>query len=336
VHEFFKTLRALRDAGKSIVLITHKLREVLDVTDRITVLHQGLVAGCIETKDATPETLARLMVGREVLPSVQKNQAKPGDTILQVENLIVQDDLGQGAVASLSFEVRAGEILGIAGVEGNGQTELVEAITGLRPASGGRVLMNGQDISGLPPQALYRRGLAHVPEDRHKVGMVLDLTLAENSILGVHRALQFRGILDKILWSRVYPYTRSLIENFSILASNLRAPAKSLSGGNQQKLILAREFEKKPSLVVAVQPTRGLDVSATQYIRDRLVSLRDQGKAVLLVSADLDEIFQLSDRIAVLCEGRFMGLAAPEELDSEKIGLMMGGMAVPAQAARQT
>ena len=329
VDEFFKTLRALSDKGVAIVLITHKLKEVIDVTEWITVLHQGEVAGHIPTAEATPEILARLMIGREALPSVQKSPTQPGGPILDVGNLSVGNDLAESSITDLSFQVRAGEVFGIAGVEGNGQTELVEAITGLRSVAGGHILMDGQDIVGLSPRALYRRGLAHVPEDRRRVGMVLDFTLAENGILGVHRTFRFHGILDKILWSKVYAYTRDLIDNFSILVSDVRTLAKNLSGGNQQKLVLAREFEKRPSLVVAVQPTRGLDVAATQYIRSQLLNLRDQGKAILLVSADLDEIFQLSDRIAVLYEGRFTGVASPEELDPERIGLMMGGMDTP-------
>jgi simple sugar transport system ATP-binding protein len=338
VNEFFKTLKTLRDAGKSIIIITHKLKEILDVTDRVTVLRQGNNAGHIETKEATPEILARMMVGHDVLPSVEKKPAQPGAPILKITNLSVKDQLGLHSIEKLSFEVRAGEILGIAGVEGNGQTELVEAITGLRPIESGEISVNGSNIAGLGPRQLYQKGLAHVPEDRRRVGMVLDFSLAENSILGVHREKRFKGLWGKILWGKVSTHTRELIQKFSIVASDVRAPAKSLSGGNQQKLVCAREFDKRPSLVVAAQPTRGLDIQATQYIRDQLVRLRDTGKAVLLVSADLEEIFQLSDRIAVIYEGRFMGIAKPEALDRQRIGLMMGGVsspeAVTSEAAR--
>ncbi|RMF83481.1 MAG: ATP-binding cassette domain-containing protein [Nitrospinota bacterium] len=208
--------------------------------------------------------------------------------------------------------------------------------TGLRPVAEGHILLQGREITGLPPRLRYRQGLAHIPGDRRNIGMVLDFSVAENSILGVHRARRFRGFLGKISWSRVYAYTRTLIEHFSIMAADIRAPARSLSGGNQQKLVLARELGKHPGFVVAVQPTQGLDVAATQYIRDQLIHLRDQGKAVLLVSADLDEIFQLSDRLAVLYKGRFMGVFTPESLDAQQVGLMMGGMPLPASTGDRT
>jgi len=330
VHDFFKTLRVLRDASKSIIIITHKLKEILDVTDRVTVLRQGHNAGQIETKDATPGILARMMVGHDVLPSIEKTPAQPGAPILKISNLSVTDPSGFRSIENLSLEVHAGEILGIAGVEGNGQTELVEAITGLRERESGDIIVNGSNIAGLGPRQLYQRGLAHVPEDRRRIGMVLDFSLSENSILGIHREKRFKGFWGKILWGKVGEHTRELIKKFSIVASDVKVPARSLSGGNQQKLVCAREFDKNPSLVVAAQLTRGLDIQATQYIRDQLVRLRDQGKAVLLVSADLEEIFQLSDRIAVIYEGKFMGIAKPEELDRERIGLMMGGVNAPA------
>jgi simple sugar transport system ATP-binding protein len=326
VNEFFKVLRALRNAGKSIILITHKLKEILDVTDRVTVLRQGQNAGQIETKDATPEILARMMVGHDVLSSIQKKAAQPGQAILKIAQLEVKDNLDLPAVQNLSFEVRTGEILGIAGVEGNGQTELVEAITGLRSVSQGTIFFNEKNIVGLDPRQLYRDGLAHIPEDRRRIGMVLEFSIAENSILGVHHERRFHGFWGKLLWIKVRQYTREIIQKFSIVASDVQAPAKSLSGGNQQKLVCGREFEKHPSLIVAAQPTRGLDISATQYIRDQLVKLRDEGKAILLVSADLDEIYHLSDRIAVIYEGQFMGIAPPSELDRGRIGLMMGGL----------
>jgi simple sugar transport system ATP-binding protein len=327
VTEFFKTLRALRASGKSIVLITHKLKEILDVTDRVTVLRQGQNVGQIETAEATPQRLARLMVGRDLLPSIEKKPAQPGPAVLSVSGLWVDDDRRLPAVKDLSLKVFAGEILGIAGVEGNGQAELVEAITGLRPIARGQIAIHGKNIRGLGPRELYRAGLAHVPADRRRVGMILDFSLSENSILGLQREAPYRGRWGRVRWSCIREYTRRLIEKFSILASDVRAPARSLSGGNQQKFVCAREFEKRPGLVVAAQPTRGLDISATQYIRDQLVRLRDDGKAVLLVSADLDEIFQLSDRIAVMYEGRFVDIVLPEELDRERIGLLMGGMA---------
>jgi simple sugar transport system ATP-binding protein len=330
VEELFQTLRALRSAGKTVVLITHKLKEVLALTDRITVLQQGQVAGHLQTADATPQRLARLMVGRDTLPMTAKPPVQPAAPLLQVQGLRVCDEGATPVIVDLSFDVHAGEILGIAGVEGNGQTELVEAITGLRPVAGGRIFLHGRDITGLSPRALYERGLAHVPADRHQVGLVLDFTVAENSILGRHHSAPFRGGLGQLSWSSIYTYVRHLIGQFAIVVADVRLPARSMSGGNQQKLILARELGKQPDFVVAVHPTRGLDVVATQYIREQLLRLRAQGKAVLLVSADLDEIFSLSDRIAVLYNGQCMGIAPPDTLDAQQVGLMMGGLALPA------
>jgi simple sugar transport system ATP-binding protein len=330
VEELFQTLRAVRSAGKTVVLITHKLKEVLALTDRITVLQQGQVAGHLQTADATPQRLARLMVGRETLPMTAKGPVQRAAPLLQVQDLRVCDERTMPVIVDLSFDVHAGEILGIAGVEGNGQTELVEAITGLRPVAGGHIFLHGQDITGLSPRALYKRGLAHVPADRHRVGLVLDFTVAENSILGRQHSGQFRAGVLGLSWSSIYAYARHLIAQFAIVVADVCLPARSLSGGNQQKLILARELGKQPDFVVAVQPTRGLDVAATQYIRAQLLRLREQGKAVLLVSADLDEIFSLSDRIAVLYNGQCMGIASPDTLDVQQIGLMMGGLALPA------
>jgi simple sugar transport system ATP-binding protein len=329
VEEFFQTLRTLRSAGKTVVLITHKLKEVLAVTDRITVLQQGQVAGHPRTADATPQSLVRLMVGRDMPPATPRPLVRHGAAILRVQDLHVSDERSRPVIVELSFAVHAGEILGLAGVEGNGQTELVEALTGLRPVAAGGIFLHGQDIAGLPPRLLYRQGLAHVPADRHTVGLVLDFTVAENSILGLQRSKRFKGPLGHLGWSRIYAYAQRLLAQFAIVAADVRVPARSLSGGNQQKLVLARELGKKPSFVVAVQPTRGLDIAATQYIREQLLRLREQGKAILLVSADLDEIFHLSDRIAVLYNGRCMGIAAPEALDMQRIGLMMGGIALP-------
>jgi simple sugar transport system ATP-binding protein len=330
VEELFQTLCALRSVGKTVVLITHKLKEVLALTDRITVLQQGQIVGHLQTAEATPQSLARLMVGRETLPMTAKPPVQRAAPLLQVQGLRVCDERATPVIVDLSFDVHAGEILGIAGVEGNGQTELVEAITGLRPVAGGRMFLHGQDITGLSSRVLYERGLAHVPADRHQVGLVLDFTVAENSILGRQHSRLFCGGLGHLSWSGIYAYARQLIGQFAIVVADVRLPARSMSGGNQQKLILARELGKQPDFVVAVHPTRGLDVVATQYIRAQLLRLRAQGKAVLLVSADLDEIFALSDRIAVLYNGQCMGTASPDTLDVQQVGLMMGGLALPA------
>jgi len=331
VNELFQTLRRLKEAGKTIIFITHKLKEVLEITDRISVLRGGRLMATVSTSEATPQKLATLMVGRELLPSISiERRAAPAQVLLKVEGLRVKNDLGGLAIKDLSFEVRAGEIFGIAGVEGNGQTELVEALTGLRAWEGGQVMMNSKAIKGLGPRALYQQGLGHIPEDRRRLGLVLEMNVAENGILGIQRTRQFRGPLGKLSWRKIYNYVGKVIRRFAVQTPSLKTPAKSLSGGNQQKLIIGRELSKEPRLVVAAQPTRGLDVAATRYIRDLLVQMRDAGKAILLVSADLDEIMQLSDRVGVMYEGRFVGILEAEQLEREKIGLMMGGMAVEA------
>lgn len=344
VDELFKLLRRLKEEGKAIVLITHKLREVGAITDRVVVLRKGEVVGDVRTADVTKEELARLMVGKAVesraaravelsteeIPAHDAHQAAGarGPGVLHVEGLTVAGDTKPVAVRDLSFDVYAGEIFGIAGVEGNGQTELVEALTGLRPAVKGAATIHGKNVLGLDPRRIYRMGVAHIPEDRWVLGLVLPFTLAENAILGVHRWPQFRGPLSVLRWGRIRSHVRSLMERFEIQASGPDAPAKSLSGGNQQKLIVGRELAKDPAIVIASQPTRGLDVGAAQYIRDTLVGMRDRGRAILLVSADLDEVLALSDRVAIMYEGRFMAVARPEELDRGKIGMLMGGVGV--------
>ncbi len=324
----FKALRRLRDAGKSIIFITHKLREVLEIADRIVVMRRGRVVGEVPREKAEPRMLARMMVGREVFLKIEKTPAKPGRVVLKVEDLWVKSDVGGWAVRGVSFEVRAGEIFGIAGVEGNGQAELVQAITGLRRVERGRVYLLGQDVTNLPPSTLYRMGLAHIPEDRQLMGLVLDMSVVENSILGMHRWPRFLGRLGKVRWGEAVEHAKKIIEDYDVIAPSLRSPVKFLSGGNQQKLLVGRELSKKPKLIVAAQPTRGLDVAATEYIRRLLVKLRDEGHAVLLVSADTDEVLQLSDRVAVMYAGRFTAVTTPEELTEEKLGLLMGGMEV--------
>jgi len=323
--ELFKTLKILKQQGRTIIFITHKLKEALETTDRITVLRRGKVVGTVETSQATPEMLAGMMVGREVSFRIEKKPASIGDPILTVEDLWVRSDLGGWAVKGVSFTVHAGEIFGIAGVEGNGQTELVEAIAGLRRAERGRVLLMGSDVTNRDPRHLYRLGLAHIPEDRHRLGLVLDMNVAENSILGMQRNGSFTGRLLSIKWRNVLSHASKIVSEFEVLTPSLKTPVKSLSGGNQQRLVVGREISKQPRVIIAAQPTRGLDVAGTEYIRRLLAKLRDEGKAVLLVSADLDEVLELSDRVAVMYEGEFMGVARPEELTEEQIGLMMGG-----------
>jgi ABC-type uncharacterized transport system ATPase subunit len=326
VEELFRVLRQLKSQGKTIIFISHKLNEVMEITDRVTVIRRGEVIGTVNTSEATPQLLARMMVGRDVVLRLEKPPAQPGKSILRVENLWVKGDRGEDAVRGLSFEVRAGEIFGIAGVEGNGQTELIEAITGLRKVEKGKVLMEDKDVTGKSPKELYDLGMAHIPEDRTHMGLVLDMTVTENSILGLHWRKKFQRFRGVIHWGKARKHARNLIEKFDILAPGTEAPAKSLSGGNQQKLIVAREVSKEPILIIASQPTRGVDVASTEYIRNYLIKLRTEGKAVLLVSADLDEVLQLSDRMGIMYEGEFMGVVKPEEVTIEEIGMMMGGI----------
>jgi simple sugar transport system ATP-binding protein len=342
VDELFLLLRRLRDAGTSIILITHKLKEVQSVTDRIVVLRHAELVGDVKTSTATTERLAQLMVGKaiegestavelsaEQLPrtGARSKPGSSGESILHVADLVAKGNTGDVAVDGLSFDVHAGEILGIAGVEGNGQSELVECLTGLRRAVSGIATIKGVDILGKDPREIYRLGVAHIPEDRWKLGLVLPFTLAENAILGVHRWKEFRGPLSFLRWGKINRHVRELMDRFEIQATGPNAPAKSLSGGNQQKLIVGRELAKNPAIVVASQPTRGLDIGAAKYIRDLLVEMRNNGRAILLVSADLDEVLALADRLAIMYEGRFMTECAPTDLNRQQIGMLMGGVA---------
>jgi ABC-type uncharacterized transport system ATPase subunit len=345
VDELFALLRRLRDSGTSIILITHKLKEVQSITDRIVVLRHGEMVGDVRTADATTERLAQLMVGRTLeeestavelsadeLPRGRKpaTTERTGEGVLHVVDLQVRGNTGDIAVEGLTFDVFGGEIFGIAGVEGNGQTELVESLTGLRVPISGMATINGVNILGKDPREIYRLGVAHVPEDRWRLGLVLPFTLAENAILGVHRWSEFRGPLSFLRWGKINEHVRRLMERFDIQATGPSAPAKSLSGGNQQKLIVGRELAKDPAIIVAAQPTRGLDIGAAKYIRDLLVEMRNNGRAILLVSADLDEVLALADRMAIMYEGRFMTECCPDELNREQIGMLMGGVAVTA------
>ena len=323
VDELFPILRKLAKQGKSVVFITHKLREILEVTDRVTVLRQGRVVAVRETRGTTVEELAQLMTGEAVVARAQRSARPPGETVLRVESLRVLGPEGRPAVDGVSFAVRSGEIFAIAGVQGNGQSELVEALVGLRPWTGEAELV-GQSLRGKKPAQIAALGLAHIPEDRHALGLILDFSVVENAVLG-----QLRPFLDPlggVRWRKALRFAQDLLAKFSVQARGVRAPARSLSGGNQQKLLVGRELSKTPKLLIANQPTRGLDVAATRYIRDLLLRLRDEGLAILLVSADLEEIFELADRVAVMYRGAFTGVHPVEELDRERIGLLMGGV----------
>jgi ABC-type uncharacterized transport system ATPase subunit len=324
VAEMFAILRGLREQGKTIIIITHKLAEVLALSDNITVMRDGKVVGNLPTSEATAEGLARLMVGREVLLRVKKDEAKPRDAVLSVRGLTLLGVEGNPILDDVSFEVRGGETLGIAGVEGNGQTELIEILAGLRKPTDGDVLLEGKGIDELDPRQRKLRGIAHIPEDRHRRGLLLTFDLAGNSILGVHRNHPISGavLLNKDV---IVERAERLVREYDVRPPRITLPARALSGGNQQKLIVAREFDIKPRLVLVAQPTRGVDIGATEFIHRKLIELRDAGAAVLLVSAELDEVLSLSDRVVVIYEGRLVGEVDPKSVSEEEIGLMMTG-----------
>lgn len=324
VEELYAILHALRDQGHTIIFITHKLREVLNICDRVTVLRDGKVVGTQSTRGVTEAALASMMVGREVMLRVEKPPVTPGPAVLQVRNLRARNNRGLVALDGVSFEVRAGEVVGMAGVEGNGQTELAEVVTGLRRAESGHVLIDGQDLTNRHPGDLFRAGVAHIPEDRHQRGLVLDFSLLENLLLGFQDTPPYaRG--PELDYDVARSTAKRLLADFDVRAPGSDTMARTLSGGNQQKVILAREFERRPKLLVAAQPTRGLDVGATEFVRQQLVRQRSEGKAVLLISSDLTEIMDLSDRIIVMFEGRIQGEVAAAEANEEVLGLLMAG-----------
>jgi ABC-type uncharacterized transport system ATPase subunit len=323
----FRILRQLQEQGKTIVLITHKLREIMAITENVSVMRQGTMVATRETAKTSVEELAELMVGRRVLLHVEKGEARPGDVKLAVRNLTVKDSRGVTMVDDVSFDVRGGEIVGIAGVAGNGQSELIEAVSGIRRAVSGSVMLDGKpiDIIGIAdPGELRDRGLAHVPEDRHHVGLVLAFEENENSILGYHDESQYaKGMLLDL--DAIRNDAKAKIEKYDIRPPNCRLRTANFSGGNQQKIVLAREMEQDPGVLVVGQPTRGVDVGAIEFIHRRLIDMRDQGKAVLLISVELDEIRSLSDRILVMFAGRVVGERGPEATEGE-LGLLMAGV----------
>jgi ABC-type uncharacterized transport system ATPase subunit len=332
--ELFKIMRSLVERGKSIIFITHKLREVLDVADRITVLRRGAVVGTTTPAEADRNTLATMMVGREVVLEVEKQESKAGEVVLDVQGLVVASERRQVAVDGVSFEVRTGEILGIAGVQGNGQTELVEALTGLRPTLQGSIRLLGQEVSRAVPRRITELGSAHVPEDRQRDGLVLSMPVADNLVLQTYYQAPFAQ--GKVLQERVIVDTAMrLIEQFDIRTPGPLVLTGSLSGGNQQKVIVAREFSRPIRLLIASQPTRGLDVGSIEYIHKRIVEKRDEGCAVLLVSPELDEILELSDRIAVMYRGKMVAILPAEQATKEYVGLLMAGVTVE-QAGKPT
>lgn len=322
VEEFFQILRRMKEQGKTIIIITHKLEEVLAISDEVTVMRDGKSVGHTMTADTNAKDLARMIVGRDVLLQVEKTDANAKDTVLQVNALTVKGKHGT-AVDGVTFNVRAGEIVGIAGIEGNGQTELIEAIAGLMKTSEGTIEFEGKNVTGANARRLKEMGIAHIPEDRHKRGLLLNSDLAENSILGVHYrppAASGAGFMNS---GAIQTRVKEIIENFDVRPPKPELSAKSLSGGNQQKLIIGREFELNPKLLLVSQPTRGVDIGAIEFIHKKLIGLRDSGSAVLLVSAELEEVTGLADRLLVIRKGKIVGEVDPKTTSHEEIGLMM-------------
>ncbi|HEX2051844.1 MAG TPA: ABC transporter ATP-binding protein [Actinomycetota bacterium] len=317
--ELFHNLDRLRADGKTIVFISHKLDEVLQIADRITVLRRGRVVGETAPKETTKAKLAEMMVGRSVLFRLQKPDVEIGEPVLEIEGLTLD-----GRLHDVDLTVRAGEVLGVAGVEGNGQRELAEVVIGLRAPDSGRVRVDGVDVAGRPVSAVRRRGVAYVPEDRHERGLVLDMSLWENAVLGRHRERDYGGRLGMLSIARIKDLATRLIKEFDVRARGINVDASTLSGGNQQKLILARELEADPRLLLACQPTRGLDVGAIEFVWRQILDQKAAGRAVLLISAELDEIYELSDRIVTIYEGHITGEYAPDA-SREQIGLGMTG-----------
>lgn len=324
IKELIQILRNLIKEGKSIILITHKLKEIMEVCDRVTVIRKGKGIGTLSVSETNPNELAALMVGREVHFKTEKSPAQPGQEVLKIEDLVVKDSRNVTMVDHLNLTVRAGEILGIAGVDGNGQTELLEAITGLLKVKSGSILLKGKNITNLSPRKVTETGLAHIPQDRHKHGLVLDFPIGLNMVLQTYYQQPFskNGILN---FNEISKKARKLIEEFDVRTPSEQTLARALSGGNQQKAIIAREVDRDPDLLIAAQPTRGLDVGAIEFIHKRLIEQRDHGKAVLLLSFELDEIMNVSDRIAVIYEGKIVATVDPKETTEQELGLLMAG-----------
>ena len=327
VDEFFAILRRMREQGKTVIIITHKLSEVLAISDEVTVMRDGKVVGRVETKSTNAAELARLMVGREVLLRVEKSDPDVGKPKLEVRKLSVADINGTTRVKEVTFEVRSGEIVGIAGVEGNGQTELIEALAGLvDPARiTGEMSFEGKSLNAIGARVRRELGIAHIPEDRHRRGLLLDFILAENSILGVHYRPPIAALLGSVFLDNNAIQRRAdeIIQRFDVRPPNSALPARALSGGNQQKLIIGREYRVDPKLLLVSQPTRGVDIGAIEFIHQQLVALRDAGCAILLVSAELEEVTSLSDRLLIIHEGRIAGEVDPKVATLEQIGLLM-------------
>ena len=324
IDELMAIMKNLVKEGKSIILITHKLDEIRAVSDRVTVIRRGKSIETVEIAGATNADLAEMMVGRSVSFKTEKQEAQPKEVVLSIKDLVVNENRGVPAVKNLSLDVRAGEIVGIAGIDGNGQSELVQAITGLRKIESGSVELKGQSIVGLHPRQITEMSVGHVPEDRHRDGLVLEMMISENIALQTYykEPLSKKGILN---YTNIIRYAKQLMQEFDVRAASEIVPASALSGGNQQKAIIAREVDRNPDLLIVSQPTRGLDVGAIEYIHKRLIQERDNGKAVLVVSFELDEILNVSDRIAVIHDGKIQGIVTPETTNKQELGVLMAG-----------
>jgi len=334
VDDLFEVIHSLVKQGKSLIFITHKLNEVMSIADRIQVLRNGKVVGTTTPDQSTEASLASMMVGREVILEVEKKPAKPGEVVLAVEDLCVRDDRHLLVVKGISFQVRAGEVLGVAGVQGNGQTELVEALTGLRNVEAGQVTILGHDTTGASPRQITETGSAHVPEDRLRDGLVLTLSVADNLVLNTYYQAPFsKGMALQA--EEINKAAKERVEQFDVRTPGISVPVGNLSGGNQQKVIVAREFSRPIKLLIASQPTRGLDVGSIEYIHKRILEKRDEGCAVLLVSPELEEVMSLSDRIAVVFEGKLLDIIPAEQATREKLGLLMAGIQEDAPDKKQ-
>ncbi|TFE03440.1 ABC transporter ATP-binding protein [Jeotgalibacillus sp. R-1-5s-1] len=324
IKELTQIFRTLIKEGKSIILITHKLKEIIEVCDRVTVIRKGVGIETLDVEGTTPTQLASLMVGREVLFKTDKKPAVPKDTVLEISKLNVKDSRGVDAVRNLDLTVRSGEIVGIAGVDGNGQSELIEAITGLKKIQSGSVKLNGKEISKYKTRKITEAGVGHIPQDRHKHGLVLDFPIGDNMVLQTYYSKPYSkySVLNN---KEINKQAKKLIQEFDVRTPSETTPARALSGGNQQKAIIGREVDRDPDLLIAAQPTRGLDVGAIEFIHKRLIEQRDNGKAVLLISFELEEILNVSDRIAVIYEGNIIAIVDPKETTEQELGLLMAG-----------
>ena len=330
VDELFKILRSLKEEGKTIVLITHKLNEIMDLTSEVSVMRQGEVVGHTKTENTNREKLAEMMVGRSVLLRINKSKTQRGDVAFRVENLTVKDDLDVTRVKNVNLEIHAGEILGLAGVTGNGQTELLEALSGIRKVESGEIFLNGEKISDnsdlLNPRELKEKGLAHIPEDRQRMGLVTDFKAYENLIFGYHDQEPYSksAIMKE---NNILDYSKRVMEEYDVRPRSPHLMTSNFSGGNQQKLILSRELNENPKVLLIGQPTRGVDIGAIEFIHQRLIDMRDKGAAILLVSVELEEVLSLSDRIIVMFDGNIVGERVNKDVTDRELGLLMAGVA---------